>query len=852
MTGKKGRIFALLLSLALMMPVTTSNGVAVAQASTPVFAEAKKELVGIGETYTLAINQKIAGSTYKWSSSNTKIVKVDSKGTVTAVGPGTATIKCKITYNKTKTKTISSKITVVVPATEVKINNASEKNGAHIIQLGDSYDFNRNIVPKNSTDKTYWSIAGGDKDAIRIDNDKNGKITATKVGKVILKATAVKSFTNANIKKSIVNDAVIIEVVGPSATVNSAEIIDSTEIKVVFDSAVERSTLIDSTGKLMNSIELTMRKNVKGVLANDPGKLTAELSNDRKTLTIKTEKMMSGDYGINFTSKIKTLSGIAIEEYYKQISYTDNIPPAIKEITIDDTGMISTILFTEAIDFKNLKVSNTTVASGGGAVDATTLAILNNRLNYIASEDQRSLTINLSKIASKDYGKNFSVTLSGIEDLAGNAPASYTLTAYLYTDASQKPQPRLLYVTRTAYNTITANFDRSVQYGGHAQVGNGSIILGVVDSQDAKKVHYTLFESDAVLVGPQTVKVGYWFGYNAIPSDSSNNQMHSQTVNFTTDQTSPVLMGYEFDAKSNILTLTYNEDVVLHSNTGIFSSTLITVTDEIRSGTNISYAKVDSTDKKIVKLLLSNISLSGSYTFTVDQGFAKDNFRNGSLSRSITISNAGSTNLDLPAPYLITQSSTNLSQINISFAQMIDVVSASNVSNYSIAGVTILSAVVTNNTKDNGATVMLTVADESIDITLERPITIRGVKGYNGSYAAIENYTTMVELKDNKKPKLLEVAKYDRNNPTTLKLMFDEAIQGTMRVKVTQVNSQLNVSYEISNTVQVEGNAVIINLTSIPMTNSYLRIEVLENKITDKSGNQSAPISTQLGVAASY
>lgn len=857
MKMRQGKIFALLLSLALLLPIMGYQSAAVAYAATPTFGEQKKEISGEGQTYQIEIKDKVSGSTYKWSSSNAKVAKVNSKGVVTAIGKGSATIKCKITYPNAKTKTLSSKITVVIPSTEVRINNAKVENGAHVLTLGESFDYNRDIFPKGSSDKTHWTIAGGDIESIRIDDNGSGKITATKIGKVILKATAVKSRTEENIKNSPVYDLLIIDVIEPDkpvAMVNSVDIIDSTEIRVVFNTPVNPSTIIGPGNVLLDSVKLTISKNSKDVLANDPGKLTGVMSTDNRTLTIQTEKMLDGEYGINITSKVTTPAGLAVNEYFKQLSFKDNIAPFIKEIKLDDTGMSAVIYFNEAIDFTGLNVSNATLvkAAGGTGAESGTLNVLNNKLNYVASADKKALTINLSKIAYSDYGKTFAVTLSGIKDLSGNMPSTYTLTAYLHTDNSQKPQPKLLYVTRTGYNTITAVFDRSVQYGGQAQVNNMSLLFGVVDELDPKKVNFTLYDMEAILTGIQTVKVGFWLGYNPIPTDQSSNVMQPFSVNFTTDQTSPMLMSFEFDAKTNILTLNYNEEVVLGSNTGIFSTTLRTVTDEIRSGTNINYTKVESTDKKVLKLLITNMALSGNYTFTLDQNFVKDNFRNSSIPRTITIGNAGTTANELPGPYAITQSTENLSMIYLEFANMLDVASATTLSNYSIPGITVLTAEIKNNTKDNGATVLLTVADGSIDVTLERPVTVRGVKGYNGSFSEIKEFSKMVELKENKKPSYLGTPAYDKSELNVIRLNFSENIKGTMSVRVVYGNTQGGIPVEIPSTVTVEGASVVITLAHVPNNNTFLRIEILESNITDLNGNKVPTLPSAQGVVINH
>ena len=460
------------------------------------------------------------------------------------------------------------------------------------------------------------------------------------------------------------------------------------------------------------------------------------------------------------------------------------------------------------------------------------------------------MTINLSKIASTDYGKTFSVTFTGIKDLSGNLPATYTLTTYLYTDITPKPQARPLTIARTGYNTLTVTFDRAIQNGGYAMINNGAFAPGVVDSSDNKKVNYTITEVEAALSGMQKVGIINWSGYNVIFSDTSANQMYYfNSVNFTTDKTSPVLLTYEFNAETNILTLTYNESVVLTSTTGVFSSTLITISDEKIPGTNISYTKMESTDSKVVKLLLGNMTSIGTYSFKLDVGFVLDNFRNFSMSSNVLISNSNGSALELPGPFAIIQSQTNLSQIYLEFANRLDEASAMNVANYSIPGVAILSAEVTKNTNNNGATVLLTVADGSINVSVEWPITIRGLKGYNGSFTEITSFTQMVELKDNKKPTFLDPAVFDKTMMNAVKLNFSEPITGTMTVKVTQIGT---FPIDIPNTVTVSGNTAIITLGSIPANGTYLRIDIIDNKITDMSGNQVSSMQTQLGVLVSY
>lgn len=852
MKNNPSRKAALMMTMVLLLtPLLWLMSESIAFAATPTFKETKVEIIGEDETYQLDIKDKVEGSTYKWSSSNTKVARVSSKGLVTTVGKGSANIRCIITYPSKKTKTITSKITVTIPAIKVKINNATEVNGAHVLNLGDSYNFNRDIVPAGSSDKTYWSLGGGDLSCIEITDSSSGIVRALKPGKVILVATAAKTATAQDAAKSIVNDAIIIEVVGPSATVGSVEIVGSTEIKAVFDSPIDENTVIGQNNTLLDSIGISLKKNIKGVMAADPGKLTASISSDKKTLTISSSNRFEGEYGINFTNKIKTTGGLAITDYYKLVSYVDTIGPDVSQVDLDDSGMIVKIIFTEAIDFSGLKVAGGGIVAGQSTTpaDRTTISFLNNRNNYIASEDKKSLTINLSNIAYTDLNKLLTVTLSGIKDMSGNLPANYTIPIIMRTDNTPKPQAKLIMIVRTAYNTLTATFDRSIRSGGYATISNGSTMLGEVDTNDPKKVYYTINEADALKVGVQTVSLSGWQGYNVDPYDTTSYQQHTRSVPFDVEKSNPILIKDEFDPETNILTLTYNRDVVLTNNSGVFNATLVTVSDEIRPNNNITYTGMTSNDPKVIKLQLGNLTLLGNYTFTLDQYFVRDSFRNYGLSRPITFSNSGGVNVELPGPHIVAQSTTNPSQIYLEFSTMLDVASAVDIRNYSIPGVTILSAKLEKNTKNEGSTVVLTVAEGSINITLERPLIINGVTGYSGNYAPLTDHRVNVLLKDNMKPYFISPPVYDKNKLNEIRLTFSEEITGSMIVKVTQLG---NYNFEIGNTVTVSGTNVVITLNSVPDRNTPLKINIIENKIVDLSGNQSTPMNSEHVVVAAY
>jgi hypothetical protein len=393
-------------------------------------------------------------------------------------------------------------VVVTVPADGVKISNAQDKNGAQTMTVGDTYTFTSELTPVNSTDKVFWSIGTGVKDCIRIDNAEIGKVTAVKPGKVTLIATAAKDTkeATANGNVNIKNDAIIIEVVGPKAEVKSADITGTTEITVVFDSAVDKSTVIDSANKLTPNVKISLGTNAKNVRSADPGALTPNLSADGKTLTITSANVLTGNYVIELSNGIKTTTGVAMEERYMTMSYVDVIPPSIVSTELDDSGFITKIHFSEAIDITGLVVRATEFYNSSitGQASTSTIATITNSSNYTLSTDKKTLMVNLSRIPTSDYGRQFTVTFTGIKDLSGLAPAGYALSTVIRTDTTKKPQAQPISVTRTGYNTLTATFSRPLQTGGLLSITGGGTYTGFVDGNDNNKVNYQISDTDAL------------------------------------------------------------------------------------------------------------------------------------------------------------------------------------------------------------------------------------------------------------------------------------------------------------------------------------------------------------------
>ena len=866
------RRIGFLIILGVLLPLLWSQNSAIANAATPSFQYKKIEISGTGEVFQLKILNKKANSSYKWSTSDKKIVKVTKNGLITSVNKGSARITCLITYATGKTKYLYCNVTVIIPATEIEINNTTLTNGAHVMMVGESYTFNRTLTPLNSTDQTYWSLDITDDnvtnpDSIRIDDSSEGTVTALRRGKIVLVATAAKESTAEAAEVSEVKDAVIIEVIGPSAEVVSAKITNSKIIKVVFGTAIKESTLVNSSGILSNNITLTRLDDTSHKTASDPGSLTASLSADSKTLTITATNSFNGKYGLTFSNNILTTAGEHIYKDYFELNYinettddittpTDNtdtdtnsnpdtFAPELDSIVLDDDGMTTIITFKEKMDFSYFSASDAKSATNSIGASTSTISFINNEANYSFGSDGKSIMINLSKIVAEDYNKAFTVTISGITDLAGNDLAAGSFVATIRTDNSSKMQARPISVVRTSYDIITATFTRPIKTPGYATINYGGYCYGTVDPDNSNQVNYKLSASETMLTGTQTVSIGHWDSYNVISNDNYANQMYPFSVYFVTENTRPFLISYSFDAVLNILKLTYSEEVHLTSDSGYIAYTMDA--SPYNNNTGTFYYKGASTVNNVVEIMLNNITLYGDYSFTLPEGFVLDNYRNLSYSNVMKINNgsAGDSLRKLAEPYSIYQSEVNHSFIFIQFADKLDVASAMNLNNFSVSGTTVLEVNLVSNTTD-GAIVRLTLAKGTITTTGGHKLSVTDLKGYNGSTAVMDNYSTQINLIENQDPVLSSI-KYDAATKNTIILTFTENITGSMTLTVKNHSTGIT----IGSTVAITGTTVTITLSSIPADGSYLDIYVQDNKIKDLNGNEST-ISPILYTFANY
>ena len=148
-----------------------------------------KYTLEVGDKKTLkatVTSPKKGAQPVQWSSENSKIAKVDSKGKVTAVKAGTTNIVAK-----SGAKTVKTKITVKnIPVTKLTLNKTSTS-----IYVGDKLTLKvKAVTPKNALKDVTWQssntkVATVSKDGV-VTAKKNGTVKITAISKITKKVKA--------------------------------------------------------------------------------------------------------------------------------------------------------------------------------------------------------------------------------------------------------------------------------------------------------------------------------------------------------------------------------------------------------------------------------------------------------------------------------------------------------------------------------------------------------------------------------------------------------------------------------------------------------------------------------------
>lgn len=242
------------------LTVTTNDGkytdtvnVEVIQPVTDISFEYSSITLDAGKKKTLTPQIKPISATNKnvsWSTSNKNIATVDSKGVVTAVSAGTATITCTSADGYAK-ETV--KVTVTQPPTGIKFN-ASKVT----VKIGTPRKLNPTVLPETASNKNVIFSSS---------DEKIAKVAADGTVTGIKKGTAKITVTTAN---SLYSDTIKVIVEKPVKSVK----LNKTSISI----ATGKTTVITATvsPKSASNKDVTWKSSDNDVVTVKNGKITAK------------------------------------------------------------------------------------------------------------------------------------------------------------------------------------------------------------------------------------------------------------------------------------------------------------------------------------------------------------------------------------------------------------------------------------------------------------------------------------------------------------------------------------------------------------------------------------------------
>lgn len=343
------KFFSILLIVSMIMSICMSN--VYAEAAVPVMTKISMSKSSVsmwkGNTYKLSVrraNVNVKPKSYKWSTSNKKVVAVSNTGLIKGMSAGTAKISCKFVWKNKKTTTVSCNVKVVnavalkgfkLNKTEVDLDlNKSvyikpivSPTNATITKVAYASS-NKNVAVVNSSGKVY-AKGKGTANIVCAIKTYNGKVYK-KVSKVkvnipvtsivldkkeieleagatdTIKATVLpENATNKTVKFSSSNTAV--------ATVDNRGVVTGVEegtaiITAVSSNKLKATCTVNVTGEKVEPTNIKLDKTDEKIFKGDSITLKATL--EPEDVTEKTVTFSSSDNTIATVTKDGVVEGV--------------------------------------------------------------------------------------------------------------------------------------------------------------------------------------------------------------------------------------------------------------------------------------------------------------------------------------------------------------------------------------------------------------------------------------------------------------------------------------------------------------------------------------------------------------
>ena len=218
--------------------------------------KASKYYISTGESKTLSLIYKYSGAKYKWASSNKFVVKVTSKGKITGVSSGKATVSVKISIPKKGTRsarTLTKKVTVYV-SDSVEVSTQDELDKALKNKSLDQ-------ITIKTGEKTEFIIPAGDYGKISLIVDAPN---ADVVNNGTFKTITIKQIASDTWTENATGNIFVIDakaghlVVSAGSSISELKIVNADSSFIIDVKGSAEKITIDSTSKVDINISGTV------------------------------------------------------------------------------------------------------------------------------------------------------------------------------------------------------------------------------------------------------------------------------------------------------------------------------------------------------------------------------------------------------------------------------------------------------------------------------------------------------------------------------------------------------------------------------------------------------------------
>jgi len=621
--------------------------------------------------------------------------------------------------------------------------------------------------------------------------------------------------------------------------VQSIEGTNASQIKVVFNQAIDPASVLKPDGKLQDNV--VSFSNVDTLKALSVVK--TEISADKKSIIFTVNEPLKGTHRY-VLNNIKSEKGLVLNKVDANFVIAGDIQaPTIIGTTQGKNSSIVKVQFSEPMAaFPNERIqftlpNGTRVANVVGSIEQNATE---------ATFDLSAATVNGSYLSP---GTAMQITFVAATDLSGNIISPNPATVSVKKGDRDGVAPTLSTVTQTGPNTFQLLFSEEIQqlypYDLSIKSGQTSISVNKVekDPKNGRLFNVTV-DPKSILQGITTIGTA---SSRVITDLSGETATFSTVYNFIRDDKAPALMSSDIVYEDNVeyLQLTFDKPVQLGtypkaSFTGSYMNNHI-LYELSRGPQGDIYSVKDQPTKLRVKIagLLGPYDLKGaSYdgklflsNVTNLYGVPINEVPNVKFSRNGDL-NVNGNKLVLTQYNPIQTSATDYSIkdnniVYLNFNYPVDPALAQNVQNYMIDNAQVESAVVE---ASNLNRIKLTLKKDSNYFSGIRNFTIKGLRAAN-SMESFDEVRTSVNLKENVAPKVVNV---NVSNSQSLEVVFSEPV-----INVNSMDFDIVVNGStVGATTYPQGNDKV--LITIPQ-GLYGNVTIQassRNGIMDSSGNK--------------